>query len=257
MPGASLDELARPVWMDAVQLAGVLVALYLALGAWLDWPGSWTVRRWIEPARDERLRAVALHASERMRGWREENERAPAGSIVFLGSSTIERMPLGELFPGKPALNRGIARASAPELLRWLDRSLPRAAPAAFVVYAGAIDRREDGASDAEVVERVRVLLQALHDRAPSAAIVLIGVLPARASDPGLSELQQRLEQFARDFTPAIAFVPTLRPPISSSDGLLAEGLSSDPLHLNGAGCRVLARWIVDDGGVAGRLLAP
>ncbi|MBI5363694.1 MAG: hypothetical protein HZA53_10985 [Planctomycetes bacterium] len=238
-------------------LAGVLVALYLALGAWLDWPGSWAVRRWIEPERDERSRAVALHASERMRGWREDNERASAGSIVFLGSSTIERMPLDELFPGKPVLNRGIARASTAELQRWLERALPRAAPAAFVVYAGAVDRREDGASDAEVVERVRALLEALRARAPSAAIALLGVLPVRATDPGLFELQQRLGRLAGEFTPAVIFVPTLRPPISSSDGVLSEELSSDPLHMNGAGSRVLARWIVDDGGVAGRLLAP
>lgn len=238
-------------------VSGIVVATYVALGWCLDWPGSWRLRRAIDPAHERRAREVALHASERMRSWRDENARAKAGSIVFLGSSTIERMPLAELFPGKPALNRGVARASAPELLAWLDRMLPSAPPAAFVVYAGSIDRREGNASDAEVVERVRELLLALRSRAPSAAVALIGVLPSRDRAHDVAELDRRLADLARDPALRIDFVPTLRPPISSAEGFLAEGFSSDALHLDEQGYRLLARWILDDGGEAGRLLAP
>lgn len=255
-PGHDADP-AHPLLTVLPQLAGVVAALYLVLAWCLGWPGGWTVQRWVEPARERRAREVALHASERFAAWRAENERAPAGTVVFLGSSTIERMPLGELFPGKPALNRGVARANALELARWLDRMLPRATPAAFVVYAGSVDRREDGAEDAAVAVRVLELLRALRARAPGAAVVLLGVLPAREPEPELAELDRLLRNVAADLDPRIAFVPTRRPPLSSADGLLAEGLSSDSLHLDDAGYRVLARWIVEGGGPAGRLLAP
>ncbi|MBK7874976.1 MAG: hypothetical protein IPJ77_04365 [Planctomycetes bacterium] len=266
MLAPDLDGHARPAWVDVAQLAGAALALYVVLAWTLDAPGGWTLRRWIEPARERRAREVALHASERMQAWRDENERAPAGSVVFLGSSTIERMPLAALFPGQRVLNRGIARATELELVRWLDRILPRAAPAAFVVYAGSIDWREDGASAPEVVERTRALLDALAARAPAAPIALVGVLSERGAPPErvarLVELDDALAAHCRARNPPAAFVPTLRPPLctpetSSSAGPLAEDLSSDSLHLNEEGYRVLARWILDDGGAAGRLLSP
>lgn len=259
-------ELARHPVADAVQLAGAALAFYVVLAWTLDAPGAWTLRRYLDPARERRAREVALHASERLLAVRDENERAPAGSIVFLGSSTIERMPLAELFPGKPALNRGVARATAPELERWLDRLLPRATPAAFVVYAGSIDLREDGAPAAEVVERVRSLLDALVRRAPETPVALLGVLPERGAgaEPrrALAELDEALATLAARRKPPAVFVPTLRPPLaeagdSSSPGPLAEDVSSDSLHLNREGYGVLARWIQVDGGAVGRLLAP
>lgn len=266
MPTTGLDGFARHSHADALQLLGAGLALYVVLAWSLDAPGGWTLRRWIDPAHEHRAREVALHASERLLAVRDENERAPAGSIVFLGSSTIERMPLAELFPAKSALNRGVERATLPELERWLDRLLPRATPAAFVVYAGSVDWREDHARPSEVVERVRSLLDALARRAPNAPVALLGVLSERGADGELLErlaaLDDALAALAAARNPPAAFVPTLRPPLttptgSSSTGPLAEDVSSDSLHLNRKGYGVLARWIVADGGDVGRLLAP
>ena len=77
-----------------------------------------------------------------------------------------------------------------------------------------------------------------------------------------LAALDDALAALAAARNPPAAFVPTLRPPLtsptgSSSTGPLAEDVSSDSLHLNRKGYGVLARWIVADGGDVGRLLAP
>jgi lysophospholipase L1-like esterase len=53
------------------------------------------------------------------------------------------------------------------------------------------------------------------------------------------------------------SYVATARAPIADAAGRLSAELSVDGLHLSDAGYRVLAQWIVADGGAAGRLLAP
>lgn len=248
----------------AIAWAGALAALYI-LGAWsLGWPGGWSLRQALDPSDERRARSVAAHAQERLHTFASENERAPAGSIVFLGSSTIERMPLAELFPSRACLNRGLARAEVPLIVALLPRLLPRAPCAGFVVYAGSVDWREEHASVETVLERLARLLDALEAAQARAPVALIGLLPDRdggaadaltlaALDRGCAELARRASRLERP----VAYVTTRREPLSSPDGQLSEGHSADDLHLDANGYRVLARWLVEDGGELARKLAP
>lgn len=260
-PGASARASAI-LAASALAWAGVLGALYLT-GAWVaDWPGGWSLRRRFDPAHERAARDVAAHARERLALFAREPERD--GAIVFLGSSTIERMPLAELFPGRPCVNRGIARASVPLLSELLPRLVPRARCSGFVIYAGSIDWREGGAGPAEVAQRVEQLLTHLADLEPHAPVALLGILPDRTHVAGreveLIALDLCLAGLARRVSSAerpVAFVRTAREPLSSPTLRLSEAYSSDDLHLDGDGYRILARWILEDGGAVARALAP
>ena len=85
------------------------------------------------------------------------------------------------------------------------------------------------------------------------------GVLPDRGTDAGaalrLEELNAMLARGAR--ARGIAFVDAARPPIAAPSGALAREMSADDVHLDIDGYRTLARWIIAEGGDAGRLLAP
>ncbi len=243
----------------ALPLAALLAIALLAL-AWNDvLPGGYRLRKLVESEGVREARARALHAAARMQAFAIENETAPAGSIVFLGSSTIERFPLAESFPGKPCLNRGIASESALELLRRVPGRLPRARPAGIVVYTGAMDWREEGRTTLQVVERVARVLARIAEGAPGVPIALLGILPERDMEPSevarLSETNGALADLAK--SRGASFVSTAEAPITSRGGSLSEEVSQDEFHLDAQGYRHLARRILEDGGEVGRRLSP
>ena len=257
--------------LRALPFAGFAAIAAIAL-AWGDLlPGGYRLRGLVgAEARDRR--ELALHAAERLSSFAATNARIAPGSVVFVGSSTIERFPLAERFPGKPCVNHGILSASVPMIERFLDVLAPSVPSASFVLYAGSIDLRDPDLTHAvgaarraasaradEVAAQVRALLDDVRREHPDAAIALIGVLPARrmsAEDVvALARLNASLHAAADER--GIAFVDTARAPITSPAGSLAEDQSADDLHLDEHGYATLAAWIVSGGGEPGRRLAP
>ncbi len=243
-----------------VQLAAALALPLLALLAWFGAiPGGWTLRGWIEPHADRRAREQAEYSAGRMAGFQAENERAAPGAVVFLGSSTMERFPLSEAFPGRPCLDRGIGDETATELLARLDASLPDARPAGVVLYAASVDFRREGRPPEVIEARVLALVRRLRARLPGIPIALIGLLSERDAPAELvarlRRTNARLAELAR--TSGLAFVATDRPPLTLPSGALSEAYSADRLHLSEAGYRHLARWLLEDGGDVAPLLAP
>jgi lysophospholipase L1-like esterase len=240
-----------------------LTAGLLALVTLLVWhdvlPGGWRLRGWVVPHAVRQAREQAHLSGERLALFAAENSAAPADSVVFLGSSTVQYFPLETAFPGRPALNRGIAGESAGELLARLHTSLPREEPAAAIVYGGSIDFRREGAAPAEVARRVEEVLLALRARVPDLPIALLGILPERDMEAALVArlilTNRRLNALATKLR--VAFVSTERPPITAPDGSLAPECSVDRWHLNADGYAHLTRWILRDGGQAGSLLTP
>ena len=79
-------------------LPGLLLAL-----AWIDvLPGGWRLRGWVTPHPVREAREQAERSAHRLLEFREENATAPAGTTVWLGSSTIERFPLAQLMTNRP-----------------------------------------------------------------------------------------------------------------------------------------------------------
>lgn len=242
-------------------LAGAAATFAVAL--LLSWfevlPGTWRLHRVVLGKEGTDAWIQRRHAEARLALFAEEDPRVAAGTVCFLGSSTIERWPLEQTFPGKRCLDRGVGGETAADLLARLDASLPGADPAAFIVFIGANDLRREGAPPEVIAGRVARVLSRLAERYPTAPLALVGIFPVRSTGPKerprLEELNARLREVAA--AAGAAFIDTDRPPLSSPDGRLAEEMAADEHHLSPAGYAVLARWVLEDGGAAGRLLAP
>jgi lysophospholipase L1-like esterase len=241
-------------------LAGVLASAYGA-GAWYDaLPGGWKLRSYFEDPGAQSARSAQLHLLARLRSFAAEDPGAARGAVLLLGSSTIERWPVADSFPGKRVLAHGLANASLELEERLFDACLPPETPAGVVLYAGSLDLRQPQEPFEQALARLPRLVRRLRVRyGPALPVTLLGILPARHMDASaqqaLAAANESLRVLAREN--ALGFVPTARPPLAAPDGTLAESLSADELHLAPEGYRVLARWLVTEGGEAGRALAP
>jgi len=121
------------------------------------------------------------------------------------------------------------------------------------------VDWRASGRDDSLLVDRVGAVLDATARELPGVPLLLLGLLPERSMSPdavdALRLANRRLAGLA--LSRSIAFVDPERPPIADPSGALSKNASTDALHLNGEGYRQLARWIVEEGGQVGALLAP
>ncbi|MFT5050829.1 MAG: lysophospholipase L1-like esterase [Chlamydiales bacterium] len=242
------------------KLAAVLALLAMLLGtlAWYEVvPGGWTLRGWILPHAVRQAQEQAQRSRTRLALFATENPSVAPHSIVFLGSSTIERFPLPVLFPDRPVLNRGIGNETATELLRRLDASLPAADPAAAVLYVGSLDFRRERCTPETTRRRVARIVDGLRGRYPDLPIALIGLLsewdfPTDRVE-ALAETNRALADLARDA--GLTFIRTDRPPITNRSGHLDRASSVDRLHLGPEGYRHLARWLIEAGGPLGTLL--
>lgn len=234
----------------ALALAAVL-ALTLA---WSDvLPGAWRLRGYVEPHALGARRDQARRAAGRLMAFREENREAPGGATAFLGSSTMERFPLALAFPGKPCLNRGIGNESAPQLVRRLEACLPAEPLRGALVFSGRVELLSTELTPEEIRRRVAGVLDRLGELQPEAPVALIGLLaPREASQAEIERLDETNRQLrALALERGFGYVDTARSPMRDATGSLPEALSADRLHLNDEGYRVLARWILEDGGEA------
>jgi lysophospholipase L1-like esterase len=218
------------------------------------------MRSWIKPLAEWEADRRQDHRAARMEQFEAENPAAPAGAIVFLGSSTIERWPLSRCFPGKPCVDRGIGDETAELLLQRLDASIPDARPAGFVLYGGSLDFRREDLAPHVTRARVEAVVAELQRRCGAETpIAVLGLLPEREM-PAHDLIRLTLtnnELMRMCAVRGVAWVPTWRPPVKALDGTLAAASAADELHLNDAGYDAVARWLIADGGEVGRLLAP
>jgi len=247
-------------FLRALAFSGVLASAYGA-SAWFDLaPGGWRLRSLFEDPAAESTRAASLHIFERLRAFAAEEPGAARGAVLLLGSSTIERWPIADSFPGKRVLDHGLAGVTLERAERVFDACLPVSTPSGVVLYAGGTDLCFPVEPFEQALDRLPRLVQRLRVRYSHALpITLLGILPARhmdeAAQKALSEANESLRVLAREN--ALSFVPTTHAPLAGADGSLPESLSDDEWHLNTEGYRVLARWLVAEGGEAGRALAP
>lgn len=240
-------------------LIGLIACLAAGVGlAWFDYlPGGWTLRGLIEPHHLREAREQAERSRARLAEFDRENDGVPPGTVVFLGSSTIERFPLESAFPGIACLDRGIGNETATELLERLDRSLPDAPQAGAVLYLASLDFRREHQPPEVIRRRAGRVVAELRLRYPGLPITLLGILPEQDMPAemvaALAEANDALAALCRE--QGLSFVPSARPPLALPGGSLAPGYAADRLHLNEAGYRVLTSWLLAEGGEVARLL--
>jgi hypothetical protein len=111
------------------------------------------------------LADTAKRLSDQMQDWNqlsryhaanEELKKQPADPkrIVFLGDSITDFWKLGESFPGKPYMNRGIGGQTTPQMLVRMFPDVVDLKPAAIVILAGTNDIAQNtGPETATMVE--------------------------------------------------------------------------------------------------------
>jgi lysophospholipase L1-like esterase len=236
-----------------------VVFLTLAL-SWHDLlPGGWRLRGLVLGPEARASWTRVHHAQERLELFVANRNHAAAGSVLFLGSSTIERFPFDVVFPGKPCVGRGINGDTVLELSARLEMSVPSARPAGILVAIGGNDLRRLGLGPGRVAQDAAELMDELGRRYPQVPVTFVGLF-------GETEVSAEALRDTREYNLAlqsaaesrgIGFLSTLREPLVDSKGRLVKGLSADRYHLNDLGYQQLGLWILADGGEVGRLLQP
>lgn len=196
--------------------------------------------------------------AQRLLGYVREARHVPEGSVVFLGSSSVVRFPLAQIFKGGTALCRGLGAETIADTIARLRWTLPVARPSGVIVWAGANDLRSLAADPLVVVARLAGLLDAIQMRVPEVPMALLGVPPwcdqTEADLERLSRLNEGLRSLS--FARNIPFIDVCRPPLTEDDGRLALPMAgADRKHLGFAGYEQVARWIVKEGGEAAEAL--
>jgi len=215
--------------------------------AWHDvLPGGWRLRGLVEPHSRREVRERALHLAQRASAFRREGPDCTQRAVVFLGSSTIERCPLAELFPRCRTLNRGVAWARAAELAQHVDALLPTDEPAAIVIYAGGPDRVAAPLAVDAVLSSVERLADAVRARAPRTPVLLLGLLPSTSAGEreieALARIDAGLARIAAER--GFAHLRLGTSSLISETGALVETLSTDGLHLTRAGYELFAETL-------------
>ncbi len=257
-----MNATGRPPRSLIVTALLVLVLPVVVVVSYLLWradilPGVWDLQHWGRNMELEAATERSTHRDARLAGFRGED--TPPAAIVFLGSSTIERLSIEEQFGAVPGLNRGVGDEPAGQLLERLDVGIDWERVAGVVLYAGSVDLRRLGATPEEVRVRVARLFDALAERAPARPVLLLGLLSERGlTTDGRERLQNTnalLGKLAAER--GATFLVTDRPPLTARSGRLERDYSADRLHLNTQGYQVLANWIRQDGGPLAPLLTP
>lgn len=156
-PAPAKPSIGRRI-LRFLRWVGLAFALLVALlaAAYKGWiPGEDFVGDSIDVAK-AKIRAL---------GFRREAASIPAGSVVFLGSSSVATFPFAACYPGAPWVNRGIGGEDVPQLMGRLDASLPVARPAGIVIHAGQNDLRARALPIDSIVESIEHLADAVRAR--------------------------------------------------------------------------------------------
>ena len=250
--------------IQTVNKFGTLIAAAIVVIGlwWIDVvPGWWDLKHAGEDIEQIDAERRAKHREARLATF--AVDKVKPGSVLFLGSSTIERMPFSFLFPDAPTVNRGVGDEPSRLLHDRLGSSTEEATwptVAGVVLYAGAIDRLREGASAELIADRVDAILADVLDLAPEAEVLLLGLLPQRDMTPaGAADLTATNAALlavtqGRD---RVTFLDCNRAPLRTPMGALATAYSVDRLHLNGDGYQVLSQWIRKENPALSALLFP
>ena len=182
--------------------------------------------------------------------------------VVFMGNSITEAWaPLfPTLFPGKPYIGRGISGQTTPQMLLRFHQDVVALRPRVVVILGGTNDiAGNTGPSTLEMIEQN---LEAMAEvaRAHGIRVVLVSVLPVfdypwrpgLAPAPKITALNAWMREYASQHG---AVYLDLHTPMADARGGMRDGLSTDGVHPNEAGYRLMAP--LTEAAIAEALRAP
>ena len=176
---------------------------------------------------------------------RESAAAAPAGGILFTGSSSIRLWKtLAADYPEHPVINRGFGGSQISDLIGYFDRVVLPGSPRKIIVYSGTNDMNA-GETAEQVLADWAMFCGKVEQALPGARIALISAAPNPARW-AQRETQERFNALAAAFCArhGYEFIDVWTPMLGE-DGTPSRDLYvDDKLHMNDAGY-VLWRGIV------------
>jgi lysophospholipase L1-like esterase len=170
--------------------------------------------------------------------------------VIFFGDSITEGWKLGQYFPGKPYVNRGISGQTTPQMLLRFRQDVVSLHPKAVVILAGTNDLA--GTTGPESNEDIEANYASMADlaRANGIAVVFSSVLPVHNySQHGEDYFAQRpqarilaLNAWLKDYCSRnrISYLDYFSAMVDDK-GMLKRELADDGLHPNDAGYKIMA----------------
>jgi lysophospholipase L1-like esterase len=179
--------------------------------------------------------------------------------VVFMGDSITDGWGrvVGDFFPGKGYINRGISGQTTPQMLVRFRPDVIALKPAVVVILAGTNDIA--GNTGPESVQAIKDNLMSMAElaKANHVHVVIASLLPiSNYKDPTSSERRppatiKALNAWIREYTTREHFgFLDYYPAMLDKTGQLRADLSEDGLHPNAAGYKVmgpLAQKAVDE----------
>jgi lysophospholipase L1-like esterase len=204
------------------------------------------------------LPATAKSLADQLQDWNQlgryyaDNQRLKQlppepGRVVFLGDSITDGWKLGQYFPGKPYVNRGISGQTTPQMLVRMFPDVIALKPAALLVYAGTNDIA--GNTGPETLTMIEDNLQAITELAQAHGIkvILCSVTPVSDYTQRKQTVQRppsdilRLNAWMREYAAKVnAVFADYFAALVDETGMLKNGFSGDGLHPNDKGYALL-----------------
>lgn len=170
------------------------------------------------------------------------------GRVVFLGDSITDGWKLGQSFPGKPYVNRGISGQTTPQMLVRMMPDVIRHKPAAMILLAGTNDVARN--TGPVTMQMITDNVQAMTELAQKNGIrmILCSVTPVsdytarkqteRRPPAEILKLNAWLKAYAAQVGAVYADYYAA---LADDKGMLRDGLSGDGLHPNAKGYDLMA----------------
>lgn len=163
------------------------------------------------------------------------------GRVLFVGSSSIRLWKLDQSFPDLKPVNHGFGGSELSDAVRYFDRLVVPARPAAVVIYAG--DNDIGGGKKAEqVVHDFETFVRLSREKlAPGTPVLFIAIKPSLKRWALAPIMQTANEQISRICAQSadLTFVDIWQPMLGSDKMPRAELFLKDGLHLNEEGYRL------------------
>jgi len=104
----------------------------------------------------------------------------PAGSTLFVGSSSVRYWDVAKAFPNMSTIRRGFGGSHVSDNVYYADRIIVPYRPKLIVFYAGDADVAANKTAD-QIVADYRALIALVHARLPQTPMVIVGTKPSPA----------------------------------------------------------------------------
>lgn len=170
--------------------------------------------------------------------YRNKNQLAPKGGIVFAGDSLIEFFPLKKAFGScLPIINRGIAGIDSQWLLRHFSVQITDLEPKHIFLLIGCNDIGL-GYDKCHIVKTIVELISQIRSHCVYSQIYLLSLLPVSNNPRYQKTVKIRTNAMTDAINKDLAMIPTiefinLNTCLKDEKGGLSDENTLDGLHLN------------------------